>query len=125
MPVSAVPTCLEQAGIVELLDQQIPQSLCVCRNGFEQQVEAGDMSFGSQVAEQSHDRLWVAARDFRESGAHDVEKIARSHTGPVPAPRTEGRRVGKERDSTCRSWWSPSHLQKKYIKVRRKRGSRG
>src|SRR3546814_12211845 len=44
------------------------------------------MSFGSQVAEQSHDRLWVAARDFRESGAPDVEKIDRSHIGPVPAP---------------------------------------
>src|SRR3546814_3453110 len=84
MPVSAVPTCLEQAGIVELLDQQIPQSLCVCRNGFEQQVEAGDMSFGSQVAEQSHDRLWVAARDFRESGAHDVEKIrSEEHTSEL------------------------------------------
>src|SRR3546814_10445277 len=57
----------------------------VCSSDL-QQVEAGDMSFGSQVAEQSHDRLWVAARDFRESGAHDVEKIDRSHIGPVPAP---------------------------------------
>src|SRR3546814_11582795 len=109
MPVSAVPTCLEQAGIVELLDQQIPQSLCVCRNGFEQQVEAGDMSFGSQVAEQSHDRLWVAARDFRESGAPAVEKIDRSHIGPVPGPpiRTEERRGGTECGGKCRSRGTP------------------
>src|SRR3546814_18833211 len=32
------------------------------------------------------------------------------HAAPrFPDCRSEGRRVGKERVSTCRSWWSPIH----------------
>src|SRR3546814_18169372 len=49
----------------------------------------------------------VVGDKFRRDQRVDLVRLARS----------DERRVGKECVSTCRSWWSPNHYNKKYSEV--------
>src|SRR3546814_6232070 len=55
-------------------------------------------------------RVAVAAGHPPGAGRISHESLHRSHSAPpLPIPRSEERRVGKECVSTCRSRWSPYH----------------
>src|SRR3546814_20125474 len=51
--------------------------------------------------------------------AVDDHDDARRNQETERAGRSEERRVGKESDSTCRSWWSPYHTKIKIISMHR------
>src|SRR3546814_13481039 len=55
--------------------------------------------------------LWLGARPDRRDRR---EALSRGSLLPAERRRSEERRVGKECVSTCRSWWSPYHYNKKH-----------
>src|SRR3546814_652936 len=63
--------------------------------------ENGDYIYGRKRLREIDRRLAFLSR--RMKTARVVDPAAQ------PDRRSEGRRVGKECVSTCRSWWSPDH----------------
>src|SRR3546814_8839559 len=68
----------------------------------------------SEIMINRHDEIYVErnGRLWRHDAAFSSEQSVRWVIERIVAPlgrRSEGRRVGKEGVSTCRSRWSPSH----------------